>query len=156
MVSPLTFTKSMATRVASSRDWTCASSSKKEERIRVENLKGIKEDMVPKLTCGLGVGAGELAADDDLVRPCPVEVATGLVELAEEVADVLLGACVQDPEVWGEFHGGVSTEKSRWSKADQRCSIDREENNDLPQTGAERQRSIKGTLTDALVVGHLS
>ena len=112
--------------------------------------------MIPKLTCGLGVGAGELAADDDLVRPCPVEVATGLVELAEEVADVLLGACVQDPEVCGEFHGGVSTEKSRWSKADQRCSIDREENNDLPQTGAERWRSIGGALSDALVVGHLS
>ena len=37
------------------------------------------------------IGAGELAADDDLVRPCPVEVATDLVELAEEVADVLLG-----------------------------------------------------------------
>jgi len=108
----------MATRAASSRDWTCASSSKKEEGIRVEDLKVIKEDMVPKLTCGLGVGAGELAADDDLVHPCPVEVTTHLVELAEEITDVLLGACIQDPEVWGEFHGGVSTEKSRWSKAD--------------------------------------
>ena len=41
-------------------------------------------------------------------------------------------------------------------KADQRCSIDREENNDLPQMGAERWRSIGGALTDALVVGHLS
>ena len=122
----------------------------------MENLKVIKEDMVPKLTCGLGVGAGELAADDDMVRLCPVEVATGLVELAEEVADVLLGAYVQDPEVWGEFHGGVSTEKSRWSKADQRCSIVREESNDLPQTGAERWRNIGGALTNALVVGHLS
>ena len=50
--------------------------------------------MIPKLTCGLGVGAGELATDDNLVRPCPVEVATGLVELAEEAADVLLSACV--------------------------------------------------------------
>ena len=122
----------------------------------MENLKVIKEDIVLKLTCGLGVGAGELATDDNLVRPCPVEVATGLVELAEEAADVLLGACIQDPEVWGEFHGGVSIEKSRWSKADQRCSIDTEENNDLPQTGTERRRSIRGTLTDALVVGHLS
>ena len=79
MVSPLTFTESMATRVASSRDWTCASSSKKEEGIRVEDLKVIKEDMVPKLTCGFGVGTSELAADDDLVRSCPVEVATDLV-----------------------------------------------------------------------------
>ena len=156
MVSPLAFTESMATRAASSRDWTCASSSEKEEGIRVEDLKVIKEDMVPKLTCGLGVGAGELAADDDLVRPCPVEVSTGLVELAEEVADVLLGACVQDPEVWGEFYGGVSIEKNRWSKADQRCSIDREENNDLPQMGAERWRSIGGAFADALVVGHFS
>ena len=146
----------MATRAASSRDWTCDSSSKKEEGIRVENLKVIKEDMVPKLTCGVGVGAGELVADDDLVCPCPVEVAMDLVELAEEVADVLLGACIQDPEVWGEFHGGVSTEKSICSKEDQRCSIDREENNDLPQTRAERRRSIGGALADALVVGHLS
>ena len=68
---------------------------------------------------------------------------------------LLLGAYVQDPEVWGEFHGGISTEKSRWSKAYQRCSIDREENNDIPQTGAELRRSIGGALTDALVVGHL-
>ena len=67
----------------------------------MENLKVIKEDMVPKLTCGFGVGTGELAADDDLVRPCLVEVAIDLVELAEEVVDVLLGACVQDPKVWG-------------------------------------------------------
>ena len=41
-------------------------------------------------------------------------------------------------------------------KADQGCNIDREENNDLPQTGAERRRSIGGALTDALVVGHVS
>ena len=79
MVSPLAITESMATRAASSRDWTCASSSKKEEGIRMENLKVIKEDMVPKLTCGFGVGTGELAADDDLVRPCSVEVATDLI-----------------------------------------------------------------------------
>ena len=78
-MSPLAFTESMATRAASSRDWTCASSSKKDEGIRVENLKVIKEDMVPKLTCGFGVGTGELAVDDDLVHSCPVEVATDLV-----------------------------------------------------------------------------
>ena len=78
-MSPLAFTESVVTRAASSRDWTCASSSKKEEGIRVENLKVIKEDMVPKLTYGFGVGTGELAADDDLVRLCPVEVATDLV-----------------------------------------------------------------------------
>ena len=78
-MSPLAFTESVATRAASSRDWTCASSSKKEEGIRKENLKVIKEDMFPKLTCSFGVGTGELAADDGLVRPCPVEVATDLV-----------------------------------------------------------------------------
>ena len=50
--------------------------------------------MIPKLTCDLGVGAGELAADDDLVHPCPVEVTAGLVELAEEVMDVVLGTRV--------------------------------------------------------------
>ena len=112
--------------------------------------------MIPKLTYGLGVSAGELATDDDLVRPCPVEVAAGLVELAEEVADVVLGTRVQDPEVGGELHGSVPTEKSRWSKADQECSIDREEDNVLPQMGTERWRSVGGALTDALVVGHLS
>ena len=57
--------------------------------------------MIPELTCGLGVSAGELAADDDLVRSCPVEVAAGLVELVEEVADVVLGTRVQDSEVGG-------------------------------------------------------
>ena len=98
----------------------------------MEDLKVIKEDMVPKLTCGLGVGAGEMASNDDLVRPCSVEVTMDLVELAEEVADVVLGTRIQDPEVGGELHGIVPTEKSRWSKAYQRCSIDREENNDLP------------------------
>jgi len=122
----------MATRAASSKDWTCASSSKKEEGIRVEDLKVIKEDMVPKFTCGLGVGADELAADDYLVRPCLIEVATGLVELAEEVADVLLGACVQDPEVWGSSMAAYLQRRADGQKADQRCSIDREENNDLP------------------------
>ena len=50
--------------------------------------------MIPELTCGLGVGAGELAADDDLVRLRPVEVTTGFGELAEEVADVALGTLV--------------------------------------------------------------
>ena len=40
-------------------------------------------------------------------------------------------------------------------KADQGCSIDREENNDLPQTGAERRRSIGGALAGALVARHL-
>ena len=67
----------------------------------MEDLKTIRKDMVSELTRGLGVGAGELAADDDLVHSCPIEVAAGLVELAEEVADVVLGTRVQDPEVGG-------------------------------------------------------
>ena len=56
----------------------------------------------------------------------------------------------------GELHDSVPTEKSIWSKVDQECSIDREEDNVLPQTGTERRRSIGGGLADALVVGHLS
>jgi len=35
-----------------------------------------------------------MAADDDLIRLCPVEVAVGFGELAEEVADVTLGALI--------------------------------------------------------------
>ena len=42
-------------------------------------------------TSSLGVGVGELAADDDLIRLCPVKVVVGFVELAELVADVVLG-----------------------------------------------------------------
>ena len=72
--------------------------------------------MIRELTCGLGVGADELAADDDLVRPCPVEVAVGLVELAEEVADVVLGTRIQYPEVGGELHGSVPTEEEQMVK----------------------------------------
>ena len=53
-----------------------------------------KEDMAGKLTCDLGVGVGEMAADDDLIRLCPVEVAAGFDELAEEVADVALSTLV--------------------------------------------------------------
>ena len=78
---------------------------------------------VRSLTGSPGVGVGELAADDDLIRLRPVEVAAVLVELAEEVANVVLGALVQDLEVGGELHGGVPTEKSRWSKADLSCNI---------------------------------
>ena len=112
--------------------------------------------MIRELTCGLGVGAGELVADDHLVCPCPVKVAAGLVELAEEVADVVLGTRVQDLEIGEKLHGSVPTEKSIWSKADKKCSIDREEDNILPQTGTQRRRSVGGGLADALVVGHLS
>ena len=55
--------------------------------------------MVGKLTGGPGVGIGELATEHNLIRLRPIEVVAGLSELAEEVTDVLLGACIQDPEV---------------------------------------------------------
>jgi len=63
--------------------------------------KLLKKDMARNLTGSLGVGVGELAADHDLIHLRPVEVTTGLVELAEEIADVVLGALVQDSEVGG-------------------------------------------------------
>ena len=111
--------------------------------------------MTPELTCGLGVGAGELVADDDLVRPCPVEVTAGLVELAEEVADVVLGTRVQDPEVGGSSMAAYLQKRAYGQKQIRKCNIDREEDDLLPQTGMKRPRSIGGTLVDALVAGHL-
>jgi hypothetical protein len=50
--------------------------------------------MARKLTCDLGVGIGELAADDDLVCLSPVEVVAGFGELAKEVTDVALSTLV--------------------------------------------------------------
>ena len=41
-----------------------------------------------------GVGIGELATDHNLIRLRSVGVVVGLVELAEEVADVVLGTRV--------------------------------------------------------------
>ena len=81
--------------------------------------------MAGKLTCGLGVGVGELAADDDLIRLSTVKIATGLGELAEEVADEPLGAFVQSLEVGRELDGGVCAEMR--SDRDLRCSIDKKD-----------------------------
>ena len=64
-----------------------------------------------------------MAADDDLIHLCPVEVAVGFGELAEEVRDVTLGALIQVLEVGGELDGGVSAEMRKWSEEDLRCSI---------------------------------
>ena len=61
-----------------------------------------------------------------MIRLCPVEIAAGLGELAEEVADEPLGALVQVLEVGGKLNGGISTEMRRWSDTDLRCIIDRE------------------------------
>ena len=81
--------------------------------------------MARKLTCGFGVGIGELTAVDDLVRLCPVEVTAAIGKLAEEVADVALGTLVQGLEVVGELDGGVSAEIR--SDEDLRCSIDKKD-----------------------------
>ena len=69
-----------------------------------------REDMAGKLTCDLGVGVGELATDNDLVRLRPIEVMVGFGELTEKVADVALGTVIQGLEVGGELDGGVSAE----------------------------------------------
>ena len=112
--------------------------------------------MVGKLTGGPSVGIGELATEDNLICLRPIEVVAGLSELAEEVAEVLLGACVQDLEVGRWLHSGVPARRSKCSETDQRYSTDGEGDNDLPQTGAERRRSVGGALANALVVGHMS
>ena len=111
-----------------------------------------EKDMARKLTCGLGVGVGELATDDDLIRLCPVKVTAGLGELAEEVTDVALGTLVQGLEVGGELDGGVSAEMK--SDEDLKCNIG-EKMNDLPEVGMERRRSTGRSLAGALVAGHL-
>ena len=81
--------------------------------------------MVGKLTCDLGVGIGEVAADNDFVRLRPIKVTAGFGELTEEVADVALGTLVQGLEVGEELHGGVSVEMM--SDGDLRCSIDKKD-----------------------------
>ena len=81
--------------------------------------------MAGKLTCGFGVGIGELATDDDMVRLRPVKVTTGFGELAEEVADVALGTLIQGLKVGGELDGGASAEMK--SDGDLRCGIDRKD-----------------------------
>ena len=47
--------------------------------------------------------------------------------MAEEVADEPLGALIQVLEVGREIGVGVSAEMRKWSDADLRCSIDKEE-----------------------------
>ena len=60
------------------------------------------------LTGDPGVGGGELAANDNLVCPRPIELAAGLILLAKKIADETLGALVQGLEVGGELGVGVS------------------------------------------------
>ena len=107
---------------------------------------------VRSLTGSSGVGVGELAADDDLIRLRPVEVTTGFGELAEEVVDITLGTLVQGLEVGGELNGGVSA--GMRSDGNLRCNIG-EWMNALPLVGAERRRSTGRSLTGALVASHL-
>ena len=87
--------------------------------------RNTKEDMAGKLTCDLGVGVGDLAADNDLVHLRPIEVTAGFGELADKVADVALSTLVQGLEVGGVLDGGVSAEMR--SDGDLRCSIDRKD-----------------------------
>ena len=108
--------------------------------------------MAEKLTCDLGVGVGELATDNDLVRLRLVEVTAGFGELAEEVADVALGTLIQGLEVGGELDGDISTEMR--SDRDLRCSIGGRMNV-LPEAGTERQSSAGRSLAGVLVAGHL-
>ena len=116
--------------------------------------RNTKEDMAGKLTCDLGVGVGELVADDDLVCLRPIEVTAGFSELAEEVTDVAFGTLVQGLEVGGDLSGGVSAEMRRWSGADLRCGIDKK-NDVLPKAWTKRWRGSGRTLAGALVAGHL-
>ena len=66
--------------------------------------------MARKLTGNLGVGVGELAADDDPVGLCRVEPAAGLIPLMEEVVDEPLGALFQGVKVRRELGVDVPTE----------------------------------------------
>ena len=122
-------------------------------KIRAETWRISPEEAWPRgLTCDLGVGVGEMAADDDLIHLCPVEVTAGFGELAEEVVDVTLGALIRVLEVGGELNGGVSA--GMRSDGNLRCNIG-EWMNALPLVGAERRRSAGRSLTGALVASHL-
>ena len=50
--------------------------------------------MARNLTGSLGVCVGKLAADNDLICLRSVKIAAGFIELAEKVADVVLGALI--------------------------------------------------------------
>ena len=112
-VLPFVFTVSMATREASRRVWTCDSKSE-DEGIRARTRgRSQEKTWSGGLTGDLGVGIGELAADDDLIGLRPVEITAGLVALAKEVADEPLGALIQVLEVGGELGIDVSVEKKK-------------------------------------------
>ena len=87
------------------------------------------------LTSDPGVGEGELATDDDLIRLRPIELAAGLIALAEEVADEPLGALVQGLEVVEELGIGIPTEIKNWLDADLKCGIGRKREASYPRWG---------------------
>ena len=85
--------------------------SLEDEGIRARTRKRLQEKMWSEgLTGNLGVGVGELAADDDLICLRRVKLTVGLVALAEEVADERLGALIQGLEVGRELGVGIPTE----------------------------------------------
>jgi len=92
-----------------------------------------------------------LAADDDLIRLCPVEITAGLSELAEEVADEPLGTLIQVLEVGGKLGVSVSTKKRKRSDADLKSGIGGKREVSYPRRG----RSAGGTFADTLVASHL-
>ena len=65
--------------------------------------------------------------------------------MAEEVADEPLGALIQVLEVGREIGVAVSAEMRKWSDADLRCSIDKEEEHltrGEDEATEERRRSL--------------
>ena len=87
-----------------------------------------------------------------MVCPCPVKVAAGLVELAEEVADVVLGTRVQDLEVGGSSMAVYLQRRADGQKQIRNAALTEKKTMSYPRWGW----SVGGGLADALVVGHLS
>ena len=89
----------MASRAASRRFCTCDSRSKKKQIRSLEKItkekRGWKFYWQPwcrhSKTIKKCFAVSEVTADDNLMRLCPVKVVVGFVELAELVADVVLG-----------------------------------------------------------------
>ena len=121
--------------------------SLEDEGIRARTRKRLQGKMWSEgLTGNLGVGVGELAAEDDLICLCPIEIAAGLVALAEEVADEPLGALIQVLEVGRELGVGIPKEIGKWSDVDLKYDISGEREEAYPRRGRaaeERRKSSR-------------